>query len=152
MSGWARLDLATWLYHGMQPVWQNSLPAMQAVLPRPSHQLVSHLTFPVLPTQGKVRSSCWTLLSKEQLNLFSAIIQQEMKSLPLFERTTESLKLEKTTKITKCNHQHIPTMPITQFTSVPPPHTSWTPPGRVTLPLPYLQVEKYNTGISGWES
>ena len=46
----------------------------------------------------------------------------------------ESLRLEKTSKLTQSNQQPITPCPLP---SVPHPHGSWTPPGTVTPPPPW---------------
>ena len=52
-------------------------------------------------------------------------------------RITESLRLEKTSKMMKFNHH--PSTPISAkpCPQVPHPHVFWTPPGKVTPPLPW---------------
>jgi len=52
-----------------------------------------------------------------------------------FCRIRESLRLEKTSKIIKSNHQPNPTMPAKPSPQVPHPHGFWTPPGMRTPPL-----------------
>lgn len=52
-------------------------------------------------------------------------------------RITDSLRLEKITKITSSNHQPIPTMFTESCPSVLHLHIYWTPPELVTPPTPW---------------
>ena len=58
-----------------------------------------------------------------------APFQQAKESEALFKGITESLRLEKMSKIIQSNHQPIPSIPINH---VPQCHVSSTPPGTVT--------------------
>jgi len=52
-------------------------------------------------------------------------------------RHTESLRLEKTSKIIESNHALNTTMPIKPCPEVPYLDVFWTPPGMGTPPLPW---------------
>ena len=52
-------------------------------------------------------------------------------------RIIESLRLEKTSKITSSNHQPTTTTPAKPCPDLPCPHIFWAPPGMVTPPLPW---------------
>ena len=56
---------------------------------------------------------------------------------PWNDRITESIRLEKTSKIIKSNHQPNTTMPAKPCPEVSHPHVFWTPPGMGTPPLPW---------------
>jgi len=68
---------------------------------------------------------------RAQLQWASASPQQQN------QRIVESLRLEKTSKITKSNHQSITTVPTKPRPQVPRLHVFWTPRGMVTSPLPW---------------